>query len=393
LLAGVAVVPTVDPTVAPTDTPTAVPTDTPTTVPTTDPTPIPTISPTPIPTTAPAPTTTPAPTTKPGTTPGTGTSPTSSVPSDPSTSSRTGAVPTGTAPTGTLPSTSVLPQSAGQTSTGAASSTPTATLTALAELGTAVTTGTVLYAADGEPVVAIRTDVAIWRDLELGVDDGADVRALEELLTALGYGDGLTVDDAFTSVTAAAVEHWEADLGRLEPDGVVALGDLVVVPDASEVTARLLQPGDAVRSGAAVLTIASSVQVVGAEVDAEDVADWPAGAAVTVAWSDGATTAAHVVATGRDVVDGRVTLTVGFDVEAPGRATGTPVTVVRAADQREGVLTVPVAAIVADATGRPSVVLDGEVRRQVSVSVGGVADGWVEVSGELVPGDRVVLPG
>jgi hypothetical protein len=234
----------------------------------------------------------------------------------------------------------------------------------------------------------------LWRDLEIGVDDGADVRALEVLLTALGYGDGLTVDDAFTSVTAAAVERWEADLGRLEPDGVVTLGDLVAVPDACEVTARLLQPGDVVRSGAAVLTIASSAQVVGAEVDAADVADWPAGAAVTVAWSDGGSTVARVVATGRDVVDGRVTLTVGFDVEVPGRATGTPVTVVRTADQRGSVLTAPVAAIVADAVGHPSVVVvDGAARRQVPVSVGVVVDGWVEVAGGLVAGDRVVLPG
>ncbi|HUX71353.1 MAG TPA: peptidoglycan-binding domain-containing protein [Cellulomonadaceae bacterium] len=391
LPAGVIVVPTVEPTVTPTGIPTDVPTDTPTTVPTdvptSDPTPIPTVSPTPVPTT------------KPGTSPTTGTPPTSSVPSEPSPSSRTGAVPTGAVPTGgasagSVPTASPLPQSTGQSTTGATSSTPSATLTALAALGTTVTSGTVLYAADGEPVIAVEADAVFWRDLEIGVDDGADVRALEVLLTALGYGDGLTVDDAFTSVTAAAVERWEADLGRLGPDGVVTLGDLVAVPDACEVTARLLQPGDVVRSGTAVLTLASSAQVVGAEVDAEDVADWPAGAAVTVAWSDGGTTAAHVVATGRDVVDGRVTLTVGFDVEVPGRATGTPVTVVRTADQRDGVLTVPVAAIVADAVGHPGVVvLDGGARRQVPVSVGVVVDGWVEVSGGLVAGDRVVLPG
>lgn len=376
------VTPTVAPTVTPTDAPTATPTDAPTTDPTAAPTPTPTVSPTPLPTT------------KPGTAPSTGTPPASTVPSDPSTSTRSGTAPTGSTPAGSLPTASALPQSTGQPATGAASSTPATTLTALAALGTSVTTGTVLYAADGEPVVAVAADVVFWRDLELGVGDGVDVRALEELLVALGYGDGLTVDDAFTSVTAAAVERWEADLGRLDPDGVVTLGDLVAVPDASEVTARLLQPGDAVRSGTAVLTLASSAQVVGAEVAAEDVADWQAGASVTVAWSDGGRTAAHVVATGRDVVDGRVTLTVGFDVEVPGRTSGTPVTVVRTAAQRDSALTVPVAAVVADGAGRPVVVvLDGAVRRQVSVAVGVVADGWVEVSGGLVAGDRVVLPG
>ena len=234
----------------------------------------------------------------------------------------------------------------------------------------------------------------LWRDLEVGVDDGADVRVVEEMLAALGYGDGLTVDETFTSVTAAAVGRWETDLGRLDPDGVVALGDLVTVPDATEVTARLLQTGDAVRSGTAVLTIASAAQVIDAEVDAENLADWPTGARVTVGWADGESSAAHVVATGRDVVDGTVALTVALDVDVPGRATGTPVTVVQTADQRDGALTVPVAAIVADGVGRPSVVvLDGEVRRSVPVSTGVVADGWVDVSGGLVAGDRVVLPG
>ena len=376
------VTPTEAPTPTPTDAPTTTPTDAPTTDPTADPTPTPTVSPTPLPAT------------KPGTAPSTGTPPASSVPSDPSASPRSGTVPTGSTSAGSLPTSSPLPQSTGQPATGAASTTPAATLTALADLGTSVTTGTVLYAANGEPVVAVAADVVFWRDLEVGVGDGVDVRALEELLVALGYGDGLTVDDAFTSVTAAAVERWEMDLGRLDPDGVVTLGDLVAVPDASEVTARLLQPGDAVRSGTAVLTLASSAQVVGAEVAAEDVAAWSAGAPVTVAWSDGGRTAAHVVATGRDVVDGRVTLTVGFDVEVSGRTSGTPVTVVRTAAQRDSALTVPVAAVVADEAGRPTVVvLDGEVRRQVSVAVGVVVDGWVEVSGELAAGDSVVLPG
>lgn len=384
------VTPTADPTVTPTDAPTTTPTDAPTATPTDVPTTDPTADPTPTPTVSP----TPVPTTKPGTAPSSGIPPTPSVPSDPSPSARSGTVPSGSTPAGSLPTSSALPQTTGQPATGAASSTPAATLTALADLGTSVTTGTVLYAADGEPVVAVAADVVFWRDLELGVNDGVDVRALEELLVALGYGDGLTVDDAFTPVTAAAVERWETDLGRLDPDGVVTLGDLVAVPDASEVTARLLQPGDAVRSGTAVLTLASSAQVVGAEVAAEDVADWQAGAPVTVLWSDGGRTAAHVVATGRDVVDGRVTLTVGFDVEVPGRTSGTPVTVVRTAAQRDSALTVPVAAVVADEAGRPVVVvLDGAVRRQVSVAVGAVADGWVEVSGGLVAGDRVVLPG
>ncbi len=282
---------------------------------------------------------------------------------------------------------------------GAATTASAATLTSIAVLGTPVATGTVLYAASGEPFVAVLAgsapiDGVFWRDLTTGVDDGADVRVLEEALATLGYGDDLTVDETFTSVTAAAVERWEIDLGRLEPDGVVALGDLVVVPEPGEVVSRLVQPGVALRTGSAVLTIASTTRVVGAAVEAARIAEWPAGASVTLAWSDGRSTAAHVVATARDVVDGVVDLVIDLDAQAPGRATGTPVTVVRTAEQRDGALTVPVAAIVEGEAGRPSVVaLDGAVRRRVHVTVGVVSGGWVEVSGDLVAGEHVVLPG
>ena len=274
-----------------------------------------------------------------------------------------------------------------------------ATLTSIAALGTAVATGTVLYTASGEPIVAVqaesaRPDGVFWRDLAIGVDDGTDVRLLEESLATLGYGDDLTVDETFAPVTAAAVEQWERDLGRLDPDGVVVLGDLVVVAEPSEVVARLAQPGAALRTGSAVLTIASTTQVVSAAVDAARIPEWPTGASVTLAWSDGDSTAGHVAAMGRDVTEGMVVLTVDLDVEAPGRATGTPVTVARTTEQRDGVLTVPVAAIVAGEAGRPSVVvLDGDVRRQVPVAVGVVSGGWVEVSGDLVAGEQVVQPG
>lgn len=282
---------------------------------------------------------------------------------------------------------------------GPTSEAPAVTLTSIAALGTAVATGTVLYGAAGEPVVAlqadpVRVDGVFWRDLATGVDDGADVRLLEESLVTLGYGDDLTVDETFTSVTAAAVERWEADLGRRDPDGVVDVGDVVVVPEVSEVVAHLVTPGGALRTGGAVLVIASATQVVRAPVEAPRIAEWSVGAPVTLAWSDGRSTAAHVVDVGRDVIDGEVELTVDLDAETSGRATGTRVTVVRTADRRDGALTVPVAAIEAGEAGEPGVVvLDGAVRRQVPVAVGVVSDGWVEVSGDLVAGEHVVLPG
>ncbi len=362
------------------------PTTDPTADPTADPTTDPTVDPVADPTTEPTadPTADPTPTAKPRTAPSDDAPPASSAVPD---ASRTGAAATMQLPQPTAGSTAAA---------GSTSGAPAVTLTSIAALGTVVETGTVLYSADGEPVVAVRTASAavLWRDLAIGVDDGADVRALEEALALLGYGDGLTVDETFTSVTAAAVERWERDLGRLNPDGVVGLGDLVVVLDASEVDARLVELGATLKTGTTVLTLASVGQVVTARVDAARLPEWPVGGPVTLEWSDGAPTAAHVVATGRDVVDATVEVVVGIDAEAPGRATGTPVTVVRTADQHDGALTVPVAAIVQGEDGRPSVVvLDGDARRQVPVTVGVVSDGWVEVSGDLAVGELVVMPG
>ncbi|MGH9258897.1 MAG: hypothetical protein ACRD08_03210, partial [Acidimicrobiales bacterium] len=86
---------------------------------------------------------------------------------------------------------------------------PSATLTSLLDVGATASRGTVLYTADQQPVVALIGDLPAWRTLKEGVDDGADVRQLEENLVALGYGTDLDVDETFTAATAAAVEAWE----------------------------------------------------------------------------------------------------------------------------------------------------------------------------------------
>ena len=58
----------------------------------------------------------------------------------------------------------------------------------------------------------------------------------------------------------------------------------------------------------------------------------------------------------------------------------------------EGVLAVPVEAVLALAEGGYAVeVDDGTARRLVGVELGVFADGMVEVTGELSPGDQVVV--
>jgi peptidoglycan hydrolase-like protein with peptidoglycan-binding domain len=130
------------------------------------------------------------------------------------------------------------------------------TITSIVPTGAPIGRGDVLAEVDAEPVVAFIASAPFWRDLENG-DEGADVLALEANLVALGFdADGdLTVDEEFTSTTAAAVEEWEESLG-LEATGDVPLGRVVAIAGDTSVVERL-NVGDVARSGQSLATVQS----------------------------------------------------------------------------------------------------------------------------------------
>jgi hypothetical protein len=274
---------------------------------------------------------------------------------------------------------------------------PSAVLTGMLDVGATAGRGTVLYTANEEPVVAMIGDLPAWRTLERGVDDGADVRQLEQNLAALGYGDDLDVDESFTAHTAAAVEVWETDLGRATPDGVVTLGEVVFLTEPGDVLGHDASVGDTLDSGSPVMTIGSEQRTVVADVDATSAGGWAPGSTVDLEWADGTTSQGTVVGTGRDVTDGEVELTVaigGDDADADQRRSGAEATVSLVDARRDGVLAVPVAAIVDDA-GSPAVRVaqpDGP-DRIVPVQIGLVADGWIEITAGLDGGEEIRLPG
>jgi hypothetical protein len=274
---------------------------------------------------------------------------------------------------------------------------PSATLTSLLDVGATADRGTVLYTADEEPVVALTGDVPAWRTVEEGVADGADVRQLEENLVALGYGAGLDVDEAFTADTADAVEAWETDLGRADPDGVVTIGDVVFLTEPGDVLGHEASVGDTLEAGSPVMTIGSQQRIVVADVDAAEAGGWTPGSAVELEWSDGTTTQGTVIGTGREVTDGRVELTVAVgtgDSGAGERRSGAEATVTLVDARRDGVLAVPVAAVVDDG-GSPAVRVaqaDGP-DIVVPVQTGLVADGWIEITGGVDGGEEIRLPG
>ena len=274
-------------------------------------------------------------------------------------------------------------------------SVPSAVLTSVADVGTTAGQGTVLYTADAQPVVSLLGDLPAWRTLEVGVGDGEDVRQLEENLAALGYGEGVSVDETFSPGTAAAVEAWETDLGRRAPDRVVTLGDVVFLSAAGDVLGHEVSVGDLLDPGDPVLSIGAEQRVVLAKIDATDAGGWTAGSVVDLEWADGATSQGTVFGTGRDATDGQVDLLLAVDaVASGGRRSGAEATITLVGARRDGALAVPVAALVDD-DGATAVRLAGEtgVDEVVRVDTGLVADGWVEITAGLDEGDDVRLPG
>lgn len=272
-----------------------------------------------------------------------------------------------------------------------------AVLTAVAAVGSEVERGTVLYAAEDEPVVALAGPVPAWRTLEPGVDAGADVRQLEENLTALGFGAGVSVDDEFTSATAAAVKQWEAALGRADPDGVVDLGDVVFLPLPGTILAHEAGVGDPLEAGTPILLLGSRQQLVRATVAAGEAASWAAGSAVALAWSDATSSTGNVSGTGHDVTDGRVELVIVLTDADNARPSGAQVTITSVDARRDGVVAVPVAAVVegpsGDAAVRRASTVAGAADRLVTVTTGIVAGGWIEIRSGIAVGDPVRLPG
>ena len=164
-------------------------------------------------------------------------------------------------------------------------------------------------------------------------------------------------------------------------------------------------------AGGPVLDATSTRHVVMISLDASQQTQVQAGDKVTVTLPDGATTPGTVswvglVATssGDSDPDGNsgstatipVTVTLTHPAVA-GSLDQAPVTVNITTGSVQNALAVPVGALLAQSTGgyAVEVVGAGKTRRLVPVQVGPVfddADGLVQVTGQLMPGQRVVVP-
>ncbi len=275
--------------------------------------------------------------------------------------------------------------------------------------------------AGAETAYLFYGDGAAWRDLSVGVEPGPDVAWLETNLAALGYS-GLQVDEVFDSATADAVMAWQADIGILA-SGEVELGQLVFVSGPALVSAVEVERGDSVMAQTSLYEL-TAVELVSSTVGPDGVVDeavtaqrvtarldlvdqdlLDVGTPVLIELPDDTQLDGEVIEIGATAVI--VAATQQSDesayldvVIAPVQAvdpswTGATVQVEFATEVAQGVLSVPVSALLALQEGGYAVEVvqaDGSIRL-VGVSTGLFADGFVEISGSgLAPEVEVVIP-
>jgi hypothetical protein len=285
------------------------------------------------------------------------------------------------------------------------------TLTWLPRAGQVIRQGQVLYRTDnGSPVVLLYGPVPDWRNLGEGVT-GADVTQLNHDLVTLGDADSADISalgwDNYSWATQAGVEKLESAVGVSGPPGSLPLGQVVFEPEAirvSSVTGSLGGP-----ASGPVLAATSDRHVVTIPLDASDQSEVRAGDAVTVTLPDGAAAPGVVSAVGQVATTSSAAGGPGSSTTIPvyvrltrpaaaGSLDQAPVTVNITTASARNALAVPVSALVAQSPDRyvVEVVGPGSTRRWVPVQVGPVFDdasGMVQVTGNLTPGQRVVVAG
>lgn len=275
-------------------------------------------------------------------------------------------------------------------------------ITWLPPIGSTVGRGKPVYNVNDRAVVLFLGTTPFYRRLSSGAT-GADVRLLEENLSALGYS-GFTVDDQFSGATADVVRAWQHDLA-LDETGALDPGQVVVAASEPRIAEHRAAVG-AVASGE-ILRYTGTTRVVSVPLDVADQHLVKQGIPATVTLPDGARVTGSVASVGTVATKAttgsganqsttttiEVVVTIA-DQGALGTLDEAPVDVTLVSSRREGVLTVPVGALVALQEGGYGVlVVDGATTRYVAVTTGMFANGRVEISGNgIAEGLTVGVP-
>ncbi len=285
-----------------------------------------------------------------------------------------------------------------ETQSSAASATPgsgslPSVVTQIVSEGATVDRGDVLWRLGNEPTVALFGELPNYRDLGRG-DEGADVLQLETNLVALGFDpdDTITVDETFTTNTEAMVERWQDSIGA-EPTGRVDAGAVVYIADTRRVGPVSVAVGDSVAAADAMMTLTANDREVTFSVLAAERGTVTDGDRVDIRLPDRTTLTAVVHSI---VIDdtGGASVTAQTEDVIQAVADQIPVTIAWSRELASDVVTVPESALIRTDSGQYNVEVRGPdgMDRLVPVEAAASADGWVEVIGDISPGDEVIAP-
>jgi len=289
-------------------------------------------------------------------------------------------------------------------------------------VGQTIRQGHVLYRVSGTPVVLLYGRSPAYRSLAQGMS-GQDVRQLNTGLVKLGYATAAALGSRsgwnyFSAETAYALGQLQLHLG-LTVTGTLPPGQAVFLPGPAQVNAlgTGVVPGAPATAGSVVLTATSVTPVVTINLDASLQGEVKAGDRVAITLPDravtpGAITQVSNVATSSPSSSGagagngsgngsgsEATITVLVSLTHPKAArhlNQAPVEVTITTGSASSVLTVPVDALLAQPGGRYAVEVTGPGGHhlvRVSPGVFDDAAGRVQVTGNLTPGQHVVVPG
>ena len=315
--------------------------------------------------------------------------------------------------------------SASSPASGSGSGGGSGTLTWLPAAGQVIRQGHEIYAVSGSPVVLLYGAVPAYRDLSEGMT-GADVTELNTDLVTLGYATSAALGprsgwDYYSAETAYAVELLQAKLGLTET-GTLTLGEAAFLPGPALITGlgtTTVLSGPAT-SGSVVLTASSTTPVVTIDLDASQQSEVKDGDSVSITLPDGSTTSGTVTQVSRvasassssgssgnsqssssngSQSGSAATIAVLVSLTHPkdaGTLNQAPVTVTITTASVSDALTVPVDALLAESGGAYAVEVTGPGGHHLVRVTPGLFDdaaGLVQVSGNLTPGQHVVVPG
>jgi peptidoglycan hydrolase-like protein with peptidoglycan-binding domain len=268
-------------------------------------------------------------------------------------------------------------------------------------------------------------DIPAWREFQIGMSSGLDIKQLKQNLIALGLAAerGLKIDTNYDADTAEIVKEWQLELGLVQT-GRLSFGDVIFLPGVSLVEYSTSFPslGAHISTGTPLMSLVPiadvqellgadgkiqysdiSLQRVQTSIQVADKDLISIGSLVKIELPDESNISGKVVGIGRTAVipSGNqdtdpyleVSVKLDDDIGLP-EWTGADVTVFVTKELASNVLAAPVTSLLAllDGGYALEVYRDGIIEL-VPIELGIYSDGWVEVYGPgLNSVTEVVVP-